>query len=110
MIAPAMVRIAGVIQLFSNAYFTKKTTPRKSANPPIQANSFTPRIDSQLNGRCGDSGGMIDFGLVGAAGVWVFVTKSGSGGGTETFAGPDLRVAISPPRSNADMPPFSSSM
>src|SRR4051794_37298218 len=40
--------MTGVIRLFSNAYLTKKTVPRKKAKPPIQANSFTPRTDSRL--------------------------------------------------------------
>src|SRR5437764_1461693 len=45
MIPPLTTRMAGVMKLFSKAYFTKKTTPRNKARPPIQAKSFTPRIE-----------------------------------------------------------------
>src|SRR5438309_238489 len=47
-IVPITTRMTGVIRLLSKAYLTKKTVPRKKAKPPIQANSFTPRIDSRL--------------------------------------------------------------
>src|SRR4051812_34397526 len=46
--APIAIRIPGVMRLLSNAYLTKKTTPRKNAKPPIQAKSLTPRSDSQF--------------------------------------------------------------
>src|SRR5262245_61918833 len=42
------IRIAGEIRLLSNEYFTKKATPKKSARPPIHANSLTPMNCSQL--------------------------------------------------------------
>src|SRR5690242_17125340 len=75
------MRIAGVIQLFSNAYLTKKTMPRKSANPPIHAKSFTPRRDSQLNAGCG-FGATVGRAAVVAA-VCGCVTEVGNGGGTD---------------------------
>src|SRR5690242_7528451 len=53
-----MIRITGVIRLFSNAYLTKKTTPRKKAKPPIQANNLTPTKDSQLMGGTGTGAGL----------------------------------------------------
>src|SRR6266540_2327582 len=41
-------RVCGLIRLCSKEYLTKNTTPRNSANPPNQANNFTPRKVSQL--------------------------------------------------------------
>src|SRR5260370_41217829 len=80
--APVTIRIDGVIQLFSNAYFTKNTTPRNSARPPIHAKSFTPRIDSQLiASRWGDSG------IFGGGGVGGGLRKSGRGGGIVYLGG-----------------------
>src|SRR3954463_2113108 len=54
---PITTRIAGVMRLFSNEYFTRNTIPRKRTNPPIQAKSFTPKNASQSNGLDGGSGG-----------------------------------------------------
>src|ERR1041384_8347451 len=53
---PMATRIAGVMRLLSNEYFTRKTIPRKSTNPPIQAKSFTPKNASQSNGLAGGGG------------------------------------------------------
>src|SRR3954471_9783686 len=65
---PIRTRIAGVMRLFSNEYFTRKTIPRKRTNPPIQAKSFTPKNASQSNGFVGGGGG----------------TRGGGGGGGGT--------------------------
>src|SRR5215212_1836042 len=54
---PMATRIAGVMRLFSNEYFTRNTIPRKRTNPPIQAKSFTPKNASQSNGLAGTGGG-----------------------------------------------------
>src|ERR1700730_3861373 len=77
-IAPATIRIRGVIRLLSKAYLTKKTTPRNSANPPIHAKSFTPRIDSQLiaGGDVVAIGGVLGAGVGGGC-----CRNAGSGGG-----------------------------
>src|SRR6266404_4790775 len=108
MITPAMIRIAGVIQLLSNAYLTKKTTPRKNANPPIHAKSFTPRIDSQLNGCCGFAGAGADAASFDAVGCGR-VTEAGSGGGTAGgFADAGAGVEVSPRRSRSEIRFFSS--
>jgi len=48
--APMTMRIAGVMRLFSNEYFTRKTTPRKRAKPPTQEKSFTPMNASHSMG------------------------------------------------------------
>src|SRR5438477_10532832 len=66
MIPPLTTRMVGVMKLLSKAYFTKKTTPRNKARPPIQAKSFTPRIDSQF---------------IGVAGAGRVMGAIGSGGG-----------------------------
>src|SRR4051812_1957114 len=65
---PMVTRIAGVMRLFSKEYFTRNTIPRKRTNPPIQANSFTPKNASQSNGLAGGGGT--------GGGTW-----SGGGGG-----------------------------
>src|SRR5687767_2285825 len=54
---PIATRMAGVMRLFSNEYFTRKTMPRKRTKPPIQAKSFTPRNASQSIGFAGGGGG-----------------------------------------------------
>src|ERR1043165_3004035 len=54
---PMVTRMAGVIRLLSNEYFTRNTIPRKRTNPPIQAKSFTPKNACQSNGFAGTSGG-----------------------------------------------------
>src|SRR3981081_697205 len=77
--APAETRMTGVIKLFSKAYLTKKTTPRKKASPPIQANSFTPTIDSQSNAGTGNRGGML----------W-----AGNGGGRTTVGTGACEIAL----------------
>src|ERR1700732_374051 len=79
MIAPATIRISGVIRLLSNAYLTKKTTQRNSANPPIQANNFTPRMDSQLIEGGSGFETCVSLGIAGAGGGRR--KKAGSGGG-----------------------------
>src|SRR2546423_15334432 len=53
---PMATRIAGVMRLLSNEYFTRNTIPRKRTNPPIQAKSFTPKNASQSNGLAGGGG------------------------------------------------------
>src|SRR3954452_20871869 len=53
---PITTRIAGVMRLFSNEYFTRNTIPRKRTNPPIQAKSFTPKNASQSDGLGGREG------------------------------------------------------
>src|SRR5437762_5021835 len=56
MTVPITTRIAGVMRLFSNEYFTRNTIPRKRTNPPIHAKSFTPKNASQSNGLDGGGG------------------------------------------------------
>src|ERR1700730_3824618 len=85
---PAKIRIPGVIRLLSKAYLTKKTTPRKKAKPPIHANNFTPRMDSQLIEGT-NAGSETVGGGEGVVGGW---RNAGSGGGTMRFA--DSRFAI----------------
>src|SRR3954454_15825466 len=75
MAVPIATRIAGVMRLFSKEYFTRKTIPRKSTNPPIQAKSFTPKNASQSNGFAGTGG---------AAGGRC---SGGGGGGTSVGGG-----------------------
>src|SRR5436190_18145403 len=76
MTVPITTRIAGVMRLFSNEYFTRNTIPRKRTNPPIQAKSFTPKNASQSNGLDGGGGG-----IGGGGGATGF---GGAGGGVTT--------------------------
>src|SRR5438105_15879756 len=74
-------RIAGVMRLFSKEYFTRNTIPRKRTNPPIQANSFTPKNASQSNGFAGgDGGGGTSIGRASGGGI-------GGGGGIGCIGG-----------------------
>jgi hypothetical protein len=70
-----------VIRLFSKEYLTRKTTPRKRANPPSQANNFTPMNASQLNGVAGGRAGGNGGGML-AAGGTSFRSSGPSGGGS----------------------------
>src|SRR5438477_7077224 len=78
---PEKIRIRGPTRLFSNAYFTKNTTPRKSARPPIHANNLTPTNDSQLMPGTRSGTGVVTRGDATGAGGGVW-TNLGSGGGT----------------------------
>src|SRR5437867_2501416 len=74
------------MRLFSNEYFTKNTSPRNSANPPIHANSFTPMNCSQLmdgNRVASGSGG----GATGRGAATGGAMGGGSSGGTRTGTG-----------------------
>src|SRR3954469_18700106 len=75
---PINTRIAGVIRLFSNEYFTRKTIPRKRTKPPIQANNFTPKNASQSNGLAGTGGGI--GGATGGGGGGGLCVDGGGGG------------------------------
>src|SRR3954462_12729389 len=75
---PIKTRMAGVIRLFSNEYFTRKTIPRKRTKPPIQANNFTPKRASQSKGLEGTAGGRGMGGGAASGG------RSGGGGGGGT--------------------------
>src|ERR1043166_1815604 len=94
---PMATRIAGVMRLLSNEYFTRKTIPRKSTNPPIQAKSFTPKNASQSKGLAGGGGtngggGGADGGGGGAPGG---LAGNGDGGGcfiSVTAAGAALGI------------------
>src|SRR5205807_435377 len=78
---PIATRIAGVMRLFSKEYFTRNTIPRKRTNPPIQANSFTPKNASQSNGFAGgDGGGGTSIGRASGGGI-------GGGGGIGSIGG-----------------------
>src|SRR6202050_1004531 len=54
---PIVTRRTGGTRLLSKEYFTKNTTPRNSASPPIHAKPFTPTNSSQLIFRAGRGGG-----------------------------------------------------
>ena len=54
-------RSSGGMRFRSKLYLTKKANPRNSANPPIQANSFTPMNCSQLNSGSDGSAGSVGF-------------------------------------------------
>src|SRR5215467_5635899 len=69
---PIAIRNSGGIKLCSNEYFTKNAMPRKSANPPIHANSFAPMNCSQL------IGGLVGLATFGAFGA---ISSCGIGGG-----------------------------
>src|SRR6266700_2597343 len=69
----------GVMRLFSNEYFTRKTTPRNRTKPPIQAKSFTPMNASQSIARRTGGGGGGDVVRLGDG--------IGNGGGTLADAG-----------------------
>ena len=85
---PIATRSSGEIRLCSNEYFTKKATPRKRANPPIQANIFAPMNCSQSMVRAG--GGAVSIctsstGVIGCvSGIGGGTAVTGKGGGTET--------------------------
>ena len=86
MSAPITTRMKGVIRLFSNEYFTMKTTPRKRTKPPIQAKSFTPRNASQSiagfgaeAGRGFNGGGVTEGDGIGGASVGVFKIDASAG-------------------------------
>jgi len=84
---PIATRSSGGIRLCSNEYFTKKATPRKRANPPIQANIFAPMNCSQSILR---DGGAVVSKRISSTGVASStcgiggITDTGRGGGTET--------------------------
>src|SRR4029078_4096201 len=97
---PIAIRNSGGIKLCSNEYFTKNAIPRKSANPPIQANNFAPMNCSQSIGgldglescralgarnSCGIGGGSaVAFDTTGAgviAGIGAWGTDSTLGAG-----------------------------
>src|SRR4051812_3065418 len=78
MIAPSTICIAGVISLLSKEYLTRKTTPRKSANPPIHAKSLTPMNASQS---------IAGFATFGAAGFGGGVAGVATGGGGTAVRG-----------------------
>src|SRR5947209_17649249 len=82
MTVPITTRIAGVMRLFSNEYFTRKTIPRKRTKPPIQANNFTPKKASQSNGFEGTGGGR---GIGGGGGTGGCGALCGGGGGTAAW-------------------------
>src|SRR4051812_44749079 len=78
---PIATRIAGVMRLLSNEYFTRNTIPRKRTNPPIQAKSFTPKNASQSKGLAGGGGGTNGGGADGGGGgAPGGLTSGGSGG------------------------------
>src|SRR3954467_7949924 len=80
-IAPITIRIVGVIRLLSKAYLTKKTVPRKKANPPIHANSFTPRTDSRFIFEGGAGAGGAGAAGTGGAAAGAGTTGAGIGAG-----------------------------
>src|SRR6476660_8695816 len=94
---PITTRIAGVMRLFSNEYFTRNTIPRKRTNPPIQAKSFTPKNASQSNGLDGTRGGGGGMsgggagggatGFGGGATVWIGVASGATGAAFGTGGG-----------------------
>src|SRR4029453_15892607 len=85
---PMENRHSGEMRMWSNEYFTKNATPRKSASPPIHAKSFAPMNCSQLIGGSEGSGAVSSAGggwggTGGETGVAAGRTSCGNGGGTE---------------------------